>query len=219
MNLKKFEWIFFDIGGVLTDESKSNKLRMQTVLEIINQYVPDVFMEDIIDEYWTGASSAVGDVDKSLLRIFLKKEDLIEQALGQLAEKKKFWPAYHERNVIRNESGRTLEALSKNHKIGVIANQSGLVRDFLEKGGILKYFDFLGISAEYKLEKPDPAFFEEVLKDSGADPSKSVMIDDNIKRGLLPAKKLGFTTIWFNFDRRNGKGETDYEINSLEELI
>ena len=220
IDLSKFEWIFFDIGGVLADESKANELRMQADLEIIQRHNPEVSMQDIVDAYWSSASASFGDIDRNLFRIFLQDEVLVKEAVEILKERKKTWPSYHERNFIRPEAQKVLEALSKKHKLGIIANQPKCARKLLEDAGIEKYFTFTGLSDEHDLHKPDPAFFEKVLQYSGADPKTAVMIDDSVERGILPAKKLGLATIRFKGGQNEKNANiTDFEIDSLEDLL
>ena len=46
------------------------------------------------------------------------------------------------------------------------------------------------------------------------------MIDDNIERGLMPAKKLGMKTIWFDWGiRKDYPDWIDYKIQKLEDLL
>jgi HAD superfamily hydrolase (TIGR01509 family) len=220
MNLDKFEWIFFDIGGVLFDDSITENLRRKTDLLVLKEFIPKISEEEV-NNNWKIASGINGNIDENLMRIFLKDDSACQNAILKLQERKKTWPFYEERSIFRPESVDILKKLSKKHKLGVIANQPGQVKEILSKNGISEYFNFLGISDEYNLHKPDLLFFEKVLKDSGADPLKSVMIDDNIERGLLPAKKLGFTTIWFDNNIPNNSDDKiiDYKINLLKELI
>ncbi len=73
----------------------------------------------------------------------------------------------------------------------LIANQHESIRKKLDEAGVLQYFTHTTVSNEYKLEKPDSRIFSSVLEEVGVDSKNTVMIDDNIERGLIPAKEIG----------------------------
>lgn len=220
LDFKGIEWIFFDLGGVLIDESLAMKIRKEADLKIIQSFGVEISLSDL-EEKWSGEASAMpGDLDRNIFSIFLGNENLVSEALEKLKEEKKSWPSHGQRNVVKKEAKEVLEKLSQKFKLGIIANQPTFIRKMLEDAKIIGYFSFLGISNEYDLHKPDPEFFKKVLADCGADAKKSIFIDDNIQRGILPAKKLGFKTVWFNNDNRGVTSENyDFEIRSLSELL
>lgn len=113
-----------------------------------------------------------------------------------------------------------LETLAQEYKLGIIANQSTEARQKLIEADILSYFDFVGISHELKLSKPDPWIFEAAFEATGATPGKSVMIDDNIERGLAPAKKLGMKVVWYDLGTRKDPPDwIDFRIENLDDLL
>lgn len=69
--------------------------------------------------------------------------------------------------------------------------------------------------------KPTRAFFEQVLRESGADPRSCMMVGDSLTSDIAGAASVGMRTVWIN---RSGKKNTgsvlpDYEIHSLDELL
>ncbi len=109
--------------------------------------------------------------------------------------------------------------LSRSYKLGIIANQHHSIINKLEKAGLLNYFTLADVSEDYHFEKPDPRLFTAVFSATGAIPTRSIMIDDNIERGLAPAKKFGMTTVWYKL-REYSKplSSVDYTITNLIEL-
>lgn len=85
----------------------------------------------------------------------------------------------------------------------------------------MQYFEHTGVSGDFHLEKPNPDYFRNVFEITGADPKTSVLIDDNVERGLVPAKSFGMTTVWYKFGERNGIPENivDYEVGNLRDLL
>lgn len=216
---KSIEWIFFDIGGVLADESAAKKMRQELDLKILKGFGLDISMKDVEDK-WPEASAMMGHLDENIFSIFLKDDALASEAALQFKEERKKYPPYEKLKFIKPEAKSVVKEMGRKYKIGVIANQPASVRKELQEAGIIERFSFLGISDEYGLRKPDPRFIEQVLRDSGADPKKSVVVDDNIERLLIPGKRFGFTTVWLNEYGINRKvpKEVDFTINILEEL-
>ena len=216
----EIEWIFFDLGGVLIDESLAMKIRKEADSKIIQSFGTDISLSDLEEKWTSEASGMKGDLDENIFSIFLKDESLVAEALEKLKEEKKNWPPHEQRNIVKKEAKEILEKLAQTFKLGIIANQPVFIRQMLEDAKIVEYFSSLGISNEYNLHKPDTEFFKKVLADCGADAKKSMFVDDNIQRGILPARALGFTTIWFNNGSKEVSVENyDFEIRSLGELL
>lgn len=91
---------------------------------------------------------------------------------------------------------RILEALSKNYRLSVLANQSAETEWRLQKYGICQYFDLIISSAEIGFSKPDLKIFEIALDKAGCAPSEAYMIGDRLDNDIEPATRLGMRTIW-----------------------
>lgn len=95
-------------------------------------------------------------------------------------------------------------------KIGVISNN--LVEeqlDKLETCGLTGFIDSLTISEEAGMTKPDPRIFYLALERLGCAAEEVVMIGDAWQNDIVPARKLGMRTIWFN----------GYGLQSLDEGV
>lgn len=214
------KWLFFDVGGVLIDTSLYGKWRLKRIFSIIKKYNPK-----ISKKYFTSilpkVSRTIGNLDKNIFYLFLDKNiaEKVQKDFDQ--EKEKELKYYWQISKPRSEAKKILEVLSKNYKLGLIANQPVIIRDKLKRAGLLKYFSSAKVSDDFKFYKPDLRLFRKILKDAQANPKKSVMIDDNIERGLVPAKKLGMTTVWLKTSRRKNtpKNMVNFEINSLADLL
>ena len=64
-----------------------------------------------------------------------------------------------------------------------------------------------------------------IIKDFNLNPSKSAMFDD-IAKNLVPAKKVGFTSIWidagyenFSDDIKNSKKYLDYQTKNISSFL
>ena len=87
----------------------------------------------------------------------------------------------------------TLACLTNNFNSGD-KNQSALDDINEERTKIMNNFDFIIESKELGIRKPDVEFYLKALEISGADPKKTIFLDD-LGINLKPAKELGMTTI------------------------
>ena len=79
-------------------------------------------------------------------------------------------------------------------------------------------------SANY-IPKPEIAPYEQIINDFGIDSSCAAMFDD-IAKNLVPAKKVGFTSIWidagyenFSDDIASSKKYLDYETKDISNFL
>jgi HAD superfamily hydrolase (TIGR01509 family) len=217
--IQNIDWIFFDVGGVIGDESEFQSIREEYDLKAIQLVDSNVSMQDVRD-VWSSASSMIGDLDENVIALFVNKSDERESAKTRMKELRAQAPKYYDVLRIRPEAKDVLSELSKTFQLGLMANQGTEVRQFFQEHEILEYFRFTDVSADHKRSKPDPMFYQAVLDASKADPLRSAMVDDNIERGLVQAKHLGMKTIWYRLKERTiPNGIVDMTIDSLSDLL
>jgi HAD superfamily hydrolase (TIGR01509 family) len=216
--MKQITWLFFDIGGVLADESAYQNFRSTVCLEVAGRYISDLSIFDYQRAY-QAASSGVGSITDHIVRFLLEKagrNDVIEEALQILATQFRSGPSYLEMETIRPEAAKVIERLAQKYCIGIIANQPEGVVDKLRSAGIMQYLHDCTLAGD-AVGKPNPEYYLQVMKKTGAKPEQSIMIDDNLVRGILPAKALDMTTIWFG-QSRVVEG-VDYTVTTLNDLL
>lgn len=216
---KRFEidWVFFDIGGVLLDNAFFEKWRNETLVSILQKHEPSISLEKVL-AILPQASGMIGNLESNILDLLLDDETARIKAQEEMRERWQNEVSYLEQSPIRTDAVGVVKSLSENYRLGIIANQPSEVKATLNAGGLLQYFSHTGISKDYNLHKPDARLFEMVLKETGADPRRSVMIDDNIERGLDPARSLGMKTVWFKLTERE-PSSVDWIIYSLSDLL
>lgn len=114
----------------------------------------------------------------------------------------------------------TVRALSQTYRICIATN--GLTA--MQKGrlsSLAPYLYRVFTSEELNVIKPDPAFFQAVLKELSASPEQCVMIGDSLASDIAGANAIGMDCIWFN---RHKKPRPDgvrltAEIETLNELL
>lgn len=198
------KWLFFDLGGVLLDETAAWEDRIRRTCEKhgISAYVLRSEMEK-------AARSNQHEYKGAL------------EALGiSFGEKwnSEFIAPYP-------EAAQVLSQLKKKYRLGVIANQPLNTRKRMVEWQLAEYFDLMLISAEVGFSKPDPILFREALYKAQITADKCVMIGDKLTNDIAPAKALGFKTIWVK--QEWGGLQTpcaeelvpDLTVTSLEELL
>jgi len=99
-----------------------------------------------------------------------------------------------------------IKSLRKKFIIGVLSDQWYLSRDVLIPKSDNKYFDFVIISYEVKMRKPDPEIYKLLLRkvrhfDKKIKPSEILFIDNRVYN-LEPARKLCIKTILFEDNKQ-----------------
>lgn len=79
--------------------------------------------------------------------------------------------------------------------------------------------DFICTAREAKAVKPNPKSFTAVLNRFGAKPKEAIMIGDDIKTDIEPAKMLGMKTALLSRREKAECKTADYIISSLTELL
>jgi putative hydrolase of the HAD superfamily len=108
------------------------------------------------------------------------------------------------------------------HPIGIVTNgPTEVQRAKLELLGIDRLVDFVLVSEEFGVAKPDPAIFHEALRIAGVPPEEAVFVGDSAEFDMAGARAAGIPTVWVNRYRRPwtepGPRPTS-EIRSLADL-
>lgn len=203
------EWIFFDIGGTLADETKSLHRRAELTAKMQNKIGIHCTAEQIEEAMKKAASMGLpyfqGAVDLLGLRGMVPYDAIGEKLYADVKP--------------------VLEALHGKYHLGIIANQPLGTEGRLRQYGIRDYFEVVLSSAEEGLHKPDPALFARALARAGCAPDEAWMIGDRPDNDIAPAKSLGMKTVRV----RQGLGGTmpvsgeaqkaDDTVDSLSELL
>lgn len=202
MELNNIEWIFFDMGSTLIDETLAMEHRIREVIE-----GTEITFEQFVEK-----------------KIFFAK-----QSKPADLETIKFFgltktPWHKEDEKLFSDTMDCLEKLHNHYKIGIIANQSLGSKERLEAFGILKYIDVVVASAEEGVAKPDKRIFKIALERAGCKPGEAVMVGDRLDNDIVPAKEIGMFAIWIKQGNwkdacpRSELEQPDMTVESLSEL-
>lgn len=191
------EWIFFDIGSTLVDESECYEVRYKETTQGTNVSYQE--FKDKVIEFATASDNPY------------------KEAVQFFGLQKTKWYKELEKPYPFTES--VLAELSKKYKLGIIANQSAGSEQRLADWGIGKYFDLVIASAEEGVEKPDPRIFETALDRANCLAENAVMVGDRIDNDILPAKKIGMKTVLVKqgfAEFQSDSDIADYAFQTLE---
>lgn len=193
--MKDIEWIFFDMGGVLLDDTKPESIRQSELLNIGQKYLRNITSDDV-QRCWLEASKLDGSLRYNALSILFEGSEYLSKAQEEYKVSENKWD-YYGMSRIRPEAYDVLTVLYKKYKIGLMANQGPKASELLIDAKVFDYFSHQKMSAHIGLQKPNPDFYKHILEDTGASAEESVLIDDNWFRGLLQAQGIGMKTILF----------------------
>ncbi len=120
-----------------------------------------------------------------------------------------------------------LEALrERGLRLGIVCDVGftggELLREFLDREGLLSHFSGWAFSDEVGHYKPSPQIFEAALDTLGAGPNDAAHIGDLRRTDIAGAGAIGMTTVRYrglHDDRgEDGGGEADFVLDSHREL-
>jgi putative hydrolase of the HAD superfamily len=110
-------------------------------------------------------------------------------------------------------------------RIGIVCDigltPSRVVRELLEREGLLGLFDHTGFSDESGFYKPAPEAFLHALSGlGGIDPAQAAHVGDRLRTDVSGARALGMTAVRYNavFDDHAGGPEAEIVTGDLREL-
>ena len=181
------EMVFFDIGGVMYDDSIYARSWMRALRESGALFTDDEFDR----EYAAARTAQSGSFRRRLTRRFLGTDDDLAAVEARAARYWAYPPTALYADVVP-----CLEELEGGYRLGVIANQPTSVRQAMERDGLSRFFEVWGVSDDLGLQKPDPKLFSHVLYTAGVSPARTVMLGDRLDYDVRPAKAAGMRAVW-----------------------
>ena len=215
MDEQAIEMVFFDIGGVMYDDTVYARA-LNTALRSLGATFTDAEFDDV---YREARAAQAGSFRRLLARRFLGR-DADVRALE--AEAAKHWAYPPE--ALYADVRPCLDALAGRYRLGVIANQPSAVRDALRRDELDGFFEVWGVSDDVGYSKPDPRLFSHALDAAGVMPGASVMVGDRLDYDVRPAKTSGMHAVWMlrgeapDEPTREQLAEADAAVRDLAEL-
>lgn len=207
--MQTVKYIFFDIGYTLVNEDKVWIERCKAQAATPQAKAMGITADKLLDDI-----QSASDCFKPQWKSVIAKYGFTESA--------KYKSEYE---TLYDDTRFVLDELSKRFDLGIIANQSGDLRQRLREWEILNYFKVVISSSDYGFGKPDERLFTAALEQSGCSANNAVMVGDRLENDILPSKKLGFTTV--HIKQGFAKSQVppskiykpDFAVNNLTELL
>ena len=203
MLMNKIKWIFFDIGSTLVDESAVYENRIEEITQS-NNIDKNEFVAKVIERAQTSPKPIVSAAEDYGVKV----------------------PAWrHDLEVLYPDTKEVLQRLSQKYKIGIIANQDFGTEQRLTDFNVYQYINLVIASAEEGVAKPDLRIFQIALDRANCKPEEAVMVGDRIDNDIIPANKIGMTTVWIKHgfggyaELKEIEEHPDYTINNLNDLL
>ena len=196
MQKLRFSSVFWDFGGVVTSSPFEAFSNFELNNNLQKDFIRKVNSTNHKSNAWAQLEQSKINLEE--FDVLFKKESKslgYEVSGGQILNLLQ--------GEIRPEMVNALEKLKKeNFTLACLTNnfnsgdknQSALDDINEERTKIMNNFDYIIESKELGIRKPDVEFYLKALEISGADPKKTIFLDD-LGINLKPAKELGMTTI------------------------
>ncbi len=220
MNQKKISAVSFDLWETLIKDSsrmaeKRSEYRINEIYEILSKINSNITLENIknslnyIRERCTQDHNKELDInfDERVIQLIEKisnKEKInltknIPISIGKIIDEAflKFPP-----EIIHGAEEVIKNIYKKGYKICLISNTGftspKTYKIYLEKIGLLKYFQFILLSNELEMAKPSKNIFEIAVKKLSVPAQEILHIGDNYTADILGSKKCEFNSIWID---------------------
>jgi putative hydrolase of the HAD superfamily len=110
----------------------------------------------------------------------------------------------------------TLERVARMARIGIATNASVSTRAEIEtalvRAGLRELVSEIFCFTDIGVRKSDPAFWRHVLEKLAVDPSRVAMVGDSLVEDVIPPRKAGIFSIWFDAARRRRADPLDHPV-------
>lgn len=181
--MKNIKVIAFDLGGVLV---KENDYQLPEAEEILEKQFGNI---NTNDEYFSWATQ---ELNLPITKIEEMVKDIVE-------------------NIYELRESDIFDKLPK-VKFAVASNHLSFMNNWFDETGLRSKFDYILISGDVGLEKPDRRFYEKLIEELGEKPEDILFIDDR-KENIDGASTAGLSTLLYD-DR--SKSLTNEILNYLK---
>lgn len=229
LDFRRYEALSFDCYGTLIDWESGILAALQPILkghglalrdeEILELYAE---MESRVERGEEGRPKPrYHDVLREVVRQFGARFDFVPtlDELDSLADSLPNWRPFP-------DTVEALRALKRRFKLAIISNVDDDL--FAASARHLEVeFDWVITAEQAGSYKPAPGIFRFALRRIGLPPEKVLHVAQSIYHDIIPAKRLGFATVWVNRSGgREGFGATprahgrpDLEVPDLGRLV
>ena len=223
--------VLFDVDETLYDRARAQPLILRSIMAELPELFSGLAEEEVFAAFERSdrltaehvlTSGSIRDTRNRRTRIFLEELGLSsEAAVEEVTEQ--YVAAYRRANTPIDGAVQVVEACAHDHRVGVISNAfSDVQYHKLESIGLRHRFEFILLSEDVGIRKPDAAIFLQGCQLLGIDAGQALYVGDSFRNDVVGAVAAGLGSCWFN-----PRGETppedahvrpDFEIRALAQL-
>lgn len=222
MNLQKVgtnisKVVIFDWGGVVESHEDNLKDTKDAELRLIKRFNDELSDEEILKR-WTKITPSFMQIGATNNELEVKDwVDSIQTTMNINVPFEEFRKAYEEEfSKIKyyEDVVKYAHSLKDRCKIGILSNLCALDKVRIDEQYNLSKFDYVYLSFELGMIKPNKEIFEYVLNDLQIEPHNILFIDDN-HNNILMAKECGWNTCEaFGYELDKIKDSVDDFLNN-----
>ena len=221
----KYDYLLFDVDGTVLSFEAAEKAALS---KIYREFFGAALSDNDIKTY-SGINAVYwqklerGEIEKA--RLLVQRFEDFFAVMGVSADAAAFNARYQselgETIVFCDDSINILKSLKGKCALAAVSNGTQEAqRRKLSKSGLDKVFDYIFISDEVGIEKPNRGFFDAVFREMGiADTSKALIIGDSRTSDIQGGINAGIDTCLYNPEGKPGKIQPVYEIRDLHEVV
>ena len=179
--------IFFDLGGVIV-RTEDKTPRTNLAIEFNMTYEE---MDKFVFECKTAALASIGKITEREHWL-----DVTRRLKVSEIEMPRIREAFFTGDQIDQTIISLLRSLRKTHRTGLISNAWDDLRGWIISRKIDDAFDFLTISAEFGVAKPDARIYEYALKQLSVEADQAIFVDD-VEKNITACEALGMHGVHF----------------------
>ena len=220
-----YKYLLFDADGTLFDYEKAEISALSNALSLaqieINQMIQLTYQK-INQQIWLDFERGLVDKDTLKTIRFKRLLDILSisgdpEKLSQLYLKK-----LGECSFLIDGSLDLCRRLNRDFRMAIVTNGLASVQyPRIYNSQLAELFSYIFVSEEVGYQKPDPSFFEFVLKTMKIENRDTVLIiGDSLSADIRGGVQAGIDTCWYNPNHLdNTIAAPTYEIDRYEDLL
>jgi HAD superfamily hydrolase (TIGR01549 family) len=188
-------WVFFDMGNVVMNDDPTMAFLYVELHRALEEAGHRLSFEDLLREREADIARQGPGHWYRIGERFLGTDGLHALMHRCASQIRADYMRYH--NLIPGME-EALETLSREFRLGILANQLRESIDVLAALGLKRHFPVLAVSELIDLKKPEPEMFAWALREAGCAPEEAIMVGDRIDNDVVPARRTGMWSIWFH---------------------
>jgi len=234
LRISELKVIFFDLDGTLTDYEASVDYATTKLWESIKDVCP-LDLHSFLRAQWDFLAEleekdAKGEIPRTLLKDRRARFEQFLRSLGPgLVERfedvgEVYTRLRREGLTVYPGTVEVLTDLGRRYALGVITEGDGqMQRTQLKQAGLVD-FDYVVISDEVDIHKPDTTLYHRACEMAGVLPRQAALVGDRIDWDIVPASEIGMLTVLCRQQRHYrtheaDSGQADYTIGNIKELL